>query len=506
MEAATAAQQSGQEPQLKSNAITFISNLVIGVASTAPGFSLATTVGFIVAIKGVGLQAPAIMLVSFVPMLFIAFAYRWLNKADTDAGTTFSWVTKAMGPQMGWIAGWALLVADLVVMATQSSIAGSYSLALFDLAPSGSILGIDASTFWVTVIGVAWIGIMTLICYIGIELSARTQQGLLLAEIVTLAAFAIVAFIKVYSENPAGSLHVSADWFNPFAVSNPSAMLDGILLGVFLYWGWDSGVSVNEETVDGANAPGKAAVLSTILLLLIYVVVTAAAQAYAGEKFLVDNADDIFTTGLGTKVLGGGFDKLLIIAVLSSSAAATQTTILPAARTAMSMARKKAIPAYFGEIHHKNQTPGHSTFIFGIASVVWFVAVNLWSTNVLGDSLTACGFLVTFYYGFTGLACVVYFRRELFKSARNFFLVGLMPLLGSIALFGVFVKAFIFYSEPANVNESVWGIGLPLVIGVGALLLGVIGMIYANIAHRGFFRDNRAEVADPAVLNEASAL
>ncbi len=133
MESTTVQAAGGAQPQLKSNAITFISNLVIGVASTAPGFSLATTVGFIVAIEGVGLQAPAVMLVSFVPMFCIAIAYQWLNKADPDCGTTFSWVTKGMGPQLGWLAGWGLLVADLVVMATQSSIAGSYSLSLFDL-------------------------------------------------------------------------------------------------------------------------------------------------------------------------------------------------------------------------------------------------------------------------------------------------------------------------------------------------------------------------------------
>ena len=495
MEATAVGKVDGAQPQLKSNAITFISNLVIGIASTAPGFSLATTVGFIVMIEGVGLQAPAVMLVSFIPMFCIAIAYQWLNKADPDCGTTFSWVTKAMGPQLGWLAGWGLLVADLVVMATQSSIAGSYSLSLFGWSPSGTIMGVDAQTFWVTVVGVLWIVVMTAICYVGIELSARTQQGLLAAEIITLVAFAVVALIKVYSDSPAGSIHVSADWFNPFAIHDAGAMLDGILLGVFLYWGWDSAVSVNEETVDGSNAPGRAAVLSTILLLLIYVVVTASAQAFAGEKALVDNADDIFAGGLGHSVLGSPLDKLLIIAVLTSSAAATQTTILPAARTALSMGRKKAIPPYFAEVHHEHQTPGHSTIIFGICSVIWFVAVNLWSSNVLADSLTACGFLVCFYYSFSGFAAVWYYRRYLFRSAKNFVLLCLLPLIGAVSLLGVFVKAFQYYSDPANVNESVWGIGLPLVIGVGALLLGVIGMIYANVAHRDFFTSNGAETA-----------
>ena len=491
MEATAVKNSSTEAPQLKSNAITFISNLVIGISSTAPGFSLATTVGFIVAISGIGLQAPALMLVSFIPMFCIAIAYQSMNRVDPDCGTTFSWVTLAMGPHLGWIAGWGLLVADWVVMVTQSNIAATYSLSLFGL-DSGNVAAVIA-------IGVAWIILMTAICYIGIELSARTQQFLLGAEIVTLVIFAVVALTKVYTQSPPNSIHVSAAWFNPFAISSPSALLDGLLLGVFLYWGWDSGVSVNEETVDGTEAPGRAAVLSTILLLLIYLVVTAAAQAYAGEKALVDNADDIFAGGLGHAVLGNGLDKLLIIAVLTSSAAATQTTILPAARSALSMARKKAIPPYFGEVHHKHLTPGHSTLIFGAASIPLFVGLKLWSDDVIADSLSACGFLVCFYYGFTGFACAIYFRKEIFKSRSNFFKMGLLPLAGALMLTGVFVKCFLYYSDPANSSsgKSVLGLGLPLFIGLGALLLGVVGMLYANLRHRDFFRDNSAQVAEP---------
>jgi len=497
VESATAVAPGTEAPQLKKNAITFISNLVIGISSTAPGFSLATTVGFIVAIGGIGLQAPALMLVSFIPMFCIAVAYQAMNRADPDCGTTFSWVTKAMGPQAGWLAGWGLLVADWVVMVTQSNIAATYSLSLFGFDPSNVDVG------WVIAIGVAWIILMTAICYIGIELSARTQQFLLGAEILTLSIFAAVALYKVYADSPAGSIHVSAAWFNPFEIESPAALLDGLLLGVFLYWGWDSGVSVNEETVDGSEAPGRAAVLSTILLLLIYLVVTAAAQAYAGEKALVDNADDIFAGGLGQAVLGSGLDKLLIIAVLTSSAAATQTTILPAARAALSMARKKAIPEYFGEIHHKHLTPGHSTLIFGAASIPLFVGLKLWSDNVIADSLAACGFLVCFYYGLTGIACVIYYRKELLKSASNFVKLGVLPLFGALVLLGVWIKCLTYYSDPGNSTsgKTLFGYGYPLVIGVGALLLGVMAMIYANVKHRAFFRENRPEVASPDLLN-----
>ncbi len=181
---------SGVEDKgLKKNAIGFISATVIGVASTAPGYSLAATLGLVTAV--VGFQAPAIMLIAFLPMLLIALAYKYMNRADPDCGTTFSWVTKAMGPHLGWMGGWGIILADIIVMANLSQIAGLYSFQLFG--------NNSPTTFEVTLVGVIWIVVMTWICWRGVELSARTQQFLLGAEFLTLLIFAVVALVKVYS-------------------------------------------------------------------------------------------------------------------------------------------------------------------------------------------------------------------------------------------------------------------------------------------------------------------
>ncbi len=182
---------------LKKNAIGYLSNLVIGVASTAPAYSLAATLGFIVAVKGVGVHAPAVLLVSFVPMLLIAGAYRALNRADPDAGTTFAWTTRALGPGLGWVNGWAIFLADVLVMASLAQIAAIYTYKLVAWEAAAN------STFAQIVAAVIWIAVMTWICWRGIELSARMQQILLSAEIAILGAFAIVTFIKVYGSPPA---------------------------------------------------------------------------------------------------------------------------------------------------------------------------------------------------------------------------------------------------------------------------------------------------------------
>jgi amino acid transporter len=486
---------------LKANAIGYASNVVIGVASTAPGYSLAATLGFIVAVPGVGLQAPAVLLVSFLPMLCIAFGYAYMNRADPDCGTSFAWVTRGMGPQLGWLAGWAVVAADIIVMASLAQIAGIYTFLLLGWQSAA-----DAS--WaVTAVGCVWIALMTWICVIGIELNAKTQRWLLTAEIATLAAFAVVAIVKVYLDSPAGSIDPSLSWINPFQISSWGALLDGVLLGIFIYWGWDSGVAVNEESEDSRRGPGKAAIVSTLLLVLIYVVVSFAAQSYGGTKELIANQDDVLSA-LGGQVFGSPLDKILIIAVLSSAAASTQTTILPTARTTLSMARWRAIPEPFGRVSSRFQTPTVSTIVMGAVSVVWFILVNQLSQNVLGDSVSAIGFMIAFYYGLTGLACAIYYRRALLRSIKNFVAAGLLPLAGFLMLAGVFVKAYIDYgtkgyADDYNYTPPWHGIEVPIVIGIGGLLLGVVLMAFAWVNHRAFFR-RRPEAAPATALDPES--
>src|SRR5271163_4110864 len=432
---------------LKKGAIGYISNIVIGVASTAPAYSLAATLGFIVAVKGVGVHAPAVMLVAFLPMLLVASAYKYFNRADPDAGTTFAWVTRAFGPVTGWMNGWAIFLADVIVMASLSDIAAIYTYKLFGFTELGN------SKAAIVAAAILWIAIMTWICYRGIELSARIQQVLLGAEVFILALFSVVAFVKVFgSHPPSGSIKPSLSWFNPFAM-NFGDLVVALLLAVFIYWGWDSGVAVNEESEDPAEGPGKAAVVSTVLLVLIYVVVTAAAQSFHGVGFLTNeaNQEDVLNA-LGKPVFGGGdigwvLSHLLIICVLTSASASTQTTVLPTARTTLSMAHWKAVTSLLARVHKRYLTPTISTLGFGVLSILITIALLLLSSSVLEDSLTVIGFPICFYYGFTGVACAWYYRRDLTESTRNFLLLGLGPVLGGLILFGVGIKAAFFYGH-----------------------------------------------------------
>jgi len=479
METLTPEARTQYDKGLKTGALGMASSVVIGVASTAPAYSLAATLGLVAA--AVGLYSPAIMIVAFIPMLLIASAYYYMNRADPDCGTSFSWVTRAFGPQTGFITGWVIMAADAIVMANLAQVAGQYFFLLFGWGSAAS------STFAVTLVGVLFIAMTTVITAVGIEISARTQWGLLIAELLILGVFSVTALVKVYASHPPGSMPVKLSWFSPFNMS-ASALTAGVLLAVFIYWGWDTTVSVNEETKDASRTPGIAAVVSTLLLLGTYVLITVAAQAYAGPDGLAENSDDIFAS-LGTLVLGSALDKFLIIAVLTSAVASTLTTILPLTRTALSMSVHGALPRVFAKVNPRFKTPLLNTVIFGVLSIAWYVGLTIASQNILYDSIASLGLMIAFYLGITGYAVPVFYRRTAFKSGKNVVMLFLAPVLGGLILTYVFVKSLIDLWDPANSESgaSWFGVGPPFVIAVIFLLAGVAAMIVSWILQPGFF-------------------
>ena len=108
---------------------------------------------------------------------------------------------------------------------------------------------------------------------------------------------------------------------------------------------------------------------------------------------------------------------------------------------------------------------------------------------------------MAFYYGITAFACVVYFRRPLFRSARHFFLRGLLPLLGGIGMTWAFVFSGINMADPENSSSDPIGpLGATFVIGIGMLALGVPLMIACAVRLRPFFRGETLNAATPILV------
>lgn len=486
---------------LKGGALGFVASVGIGVASTAPAYSLAATLGFVVAV--VGPQTLLLVPLAFIPMFFSAWANKGMNRADPDCGSSFTWAARVLGPRTGWFfGGWGTIASDLLAMASQSQIAGQYVFLLFGVTS----IGTDATSPWVLVAGLLWIVALTYLCYRGIEISARLQVTLLAIEIAMLLVMSIVALVKVGTGSaPAGHAAFSWSWLNPAHFASPSTFMAGMLLMVFVYWGWDTTVSVNEETADADRIPGTAGVVSTLLLLGTYFVVILSVQMFAGfgsSGIGLNNAgnqnDVLSPMGeaiFGHSLLGTVLTRLLLLMVLTSSAATTQTTILPNARTTLSMAFHKALPAIFGKIHPRYLTPTFSTISFSVVSAIMYAILNFVSGgNVLADSVTAATFFVAMYLGSTGFACFWFYRKTLRTSAANFWLRGVIPLLSGIMLAIILGWSIYFYADPDQSYTTWqmpfwphWTVGGVLSIGIITGLIGLGWMLATQPFKKEFF-------------------
>ncbi len=500
------------EKGLKSGALGLISSVVIAVASTAPAYSLAATLGFVVV--AIGVQAPIVTILAFIPMWFVSIAFAQMNKADPDCGASFTWATRAFSPRVGWMGGWGVLAADIIVMASLSQIAGQY---VFDLFNANGI-GDNASSVWVLLVGVGWIVVMTWICYIGIEVSANFQKALLGIELVMLMVMSVWALIRVGNGTaPVGHIAVAANWFDPFKVKHFNDFVIGLADMLFIYWGWDTALNLNEETADAETTPGKAGVYSTFLLLGIYALVILATQSFAGigSKGIglgnPNHTNDVLSI-LGPAIFGHStfasvLDHLLLLMVLSSASSSTQTTILPTARTVLSMSVHKALPEKFSKIHKRFLTPSIATVSFGVVSAGLYICLNFISAgHVIADSVDALGVMIAFYYGLTGFSCAWYYRKTSVKTVRTLFVQLLAPLTGGVILWLILGWSFWYYWNPVNsyTHWEVFGrdIGGTFTLDVGTLLIGVILMIAMNVFRPAFFRGETLRRDSPTLVTE----
>jgi amino acid transporter len=510
------AQEQVVHKGLKSEALSLISNIVIGVASTAPAYSLAATLGLIAV--AVGVLSPLIVLIAFVPMLLVSIGYSELNKADPDCGTTFTWATRTFGPWVGWYGGWAIIASDILVMASLAQVTGQYGFLLFNV----NSIGHNPTSWWVLLVGVLFIALLTWVCYKGIELTARMQRVLLSVEILVLILLAVVSLVRVgIGTAPAGHLIPSASWFNLSNIS-PTKAITGVLLMLFIYWGWDTSVSINEETADRTRNPGLAAIIATVILLSTYFIVTLGTQAFAGVGTRgiglanPNNYSDVFSA-LGTSVFGHSWvgsvgTHLLILMVLTSAAASTQTTILPTARTTLSMAAYKGLPGAFSRMHKRNMTPTVSTVAMGAVSIVLYVAFNHFAAgNLIPDAVTAIGVWIAFYYGLTGFTSAWYYRGVLRRSRRDLWMKGILPVLGGLMLwFGmfwslyadfnynnVFAESYTSWRLPFPPHSQVGGVFL---IAIVSALVGIALMVLWRFGSPRFFHGETLNRTTPTLV------
>ena len=488
---------------LQHDAVGLLASVVLGVSCVAPAYALTATLG--PTVSEVGLQMPAVFLAGFVPMLLVAYAYRELNHVAPDCGTSFTWTVKAFGPHIGWMCGWGFVLATVIVLSNLVGVAVTFFYLLLGNVFGSEAIGALGDNAVVNVLTtLIFVAGATAISYRGMAATKGVQYVLVGLQMVVLALFIVLAFGGAIGGTSEFAIDFSWSWLNPFAIESFAAFAAGLSLSIFIFWGWDTTLTVNEETTGSSSTPGRAALLTILTILSTYLLVAISAQMFAGigeQGIGLGNpatADNVFAVLAGPVL--GVLAVFLFLAVVASAAASLQTTFLPAARTMLAMSFYKAAPERFSHVHPRFRSPSYATLFSGVATAIFYTVMTFLSEDVLIDTIYTLGLMISFYYSLTAFACVWYFRGELFTSLRNFVFKGLFPGLGGVMLTLLFFKTAVDTFDPAyGSGGAILGMGTVFVIGVGLLLLGVILMFAWQRRAPEFFRGETLR-HDTAVL------
>jgi amino acid transporter len=219
---------------------------------------------------------------------------------------------------------------------------------------------------------------------------------------------------------------------------------------------------------------------------------------------------------LGSSVFGGSvigtiLTKLLLLMILTSAAATTQTTILPNARTMLSMAFHKALPAVFGRVHPRFKTPTVATVSFAVASVVFYLALNFISGGgVLSDAVTATTFFAALYLGISSAACTWHFRDRAFARWRDSVPKFWVPLAATVMLYLLVIYGLIYdghtYSSYTTIKLPIFGTTATAIFIV--IVTAIIGLICMEACRRTSpeFFTNKAMRYGPSLTEEGKVV
>jgi amino acid transporter len=449
---------------LRADTLNLFDSTVVAVSSVAPAYTLAATMTALFLTVGIGYAGPAVIWIAFVPVLFIAISYFHLNRKDPDCGASYSWLSKLVSPYVGWFNGWVQVATSILFCVSAPILAGQYTLQL--LNEWGWISASTAgSVGTAAVVAGAWLALITFICIWGIRWTTNFQWVLLIIEYVAVIGFSIWGIAKVAISHPKGSTGFHMSWLSPFSIHGVGALSAGVVLGVFFYWGWDTATNLNEESKNSTKTPGQAGVIAMFLLLLVFALNIIAAQMLLPESAWNSHGTTILFY-FAQQAAGSWAGYVMIIAVISSTVATTQTTLLPAARITLSMSRDRVWPKIFGSIQGKLKTPAVGTLILAFICMFGIVMVSNVNSiqTVFNNLILNIGVLIAFYYGATGLACAWAYRKVAFKDVRFFFTGILFPLVGGAVLMFVLVKVIIVAGMSSLPDIIALGLGVPLVV------------------------------------------
>ena len=474
--------KAGGSGQLEADAIGVIQDTVIGMASSAPAASVGLTLAALVAAVAYG--TGPIIIITAIPMLVIANAYRRLNLWNVNCGASYEWVGRAIDPNLGFITGWLMIAGYVIATVSGVEVLGPSVLAVFGSSSTNTWGNIGIAT----AVGLA----MLILAVIGIRITARTQVGIAVIEYVILIGFAIVGIYAVASHWH-GTFHMSSGWLNPTGIDSRGSAVAGFLVAVFIFTGWDGAVYVNEEVKQRRRNPGRAALLAVGLLAVIYTISFVGLQgAVSPDKLQANSASALVYVA---QALGGsGWAKVMALGLALSVIATTGTGIVLTARIVFSMARDRVLPAPLARVSGRYATPVNASVVVGvlIVGLAWVYLLATSVQNAFTDVVDVAGILFAVFYILTALATMTYYRRLVTAGLGNALVLGILPLAAAGFLGWIVVKSLL-----AAPSGQLWSL-------VGIIVVGIVLLVLARFVERApFFRLGReqyqpeAEAAKP---------
>jgi amino acid transporter len=442
------------EAGLAKGALGTVESAVMGVAGTAPAFSVAVTTAAIVA--SVGTLSVGSILYCGLIMFGLMLAFTNLNKMSPNAGATYAWVGAVFGPTLGFFAGWGLLVASVVFMVSATIPAATSTLVL--IAPQ-----LVESTGWVTLTAAIWLTLVTIVVTKGIKHASYAQITLTIIETVIVLALIIGAFYQ-YWGHPA---HMpSWEWVSPFSFT-PLTFATGALTAIFFYWGWDVTMNLGEETVDGDPAPaGRGAFWAMVNLILFFIIMMIVVLiVLTDEEIATANTNVLYA--VANKLFPSPWSYLAVLSTILSTIGTIETQILQFSRSMFAMARDKMLHTRYAKIHPEWQTPWIATLVIWGLGVILLFASSYMPTvkQILESSILAIGIQICFYMSLAGFACAWHYRKMLSSNVVGSLTHVVWPFLS--AAFMVFVG---LYSIPTFDT-------ITLIIGIGGLAIGLVPLL-----------------------------
>jgi amino acid transporter len=467
---------------LRANVLSGFDTVIMALAGSAPAYSLASTTAVLVG--AAGLVSPAALLWCAIPMLGIAWAFNYLGRLDVNAGASYSWVGRALHPALGFLSGWSLVVSATIFMVAGSLPAGQYTLSLFSDSA--------ANNTWACIaVGSVAFLVMALLVLLGARITAHAQWIMTGIEVAILVVFGIAALVHGGS-----AATFSWSWLWGFGhFGGVSGFAGAALIAAFYFWGWDVTANLSEETSNSKKNSGLGGLIGVVAVFALFEIVTIAVNLIISQKDINDPNSAPLLTTLGNTVWPGTGGKILVIAVVLSTVATLETTLIQVTRSLFAMGRDKTIPAVFGRSHTRWQTPWVAIVVVVVVSLGLFVASNSLGsvTTIMGDAVAAIGLQIAVYYALAGIAVVVAYRKLVLKSVSNAIFVGLWPLAGAVFM------GFLFVENCMNLPFA------QIAIGLGALAIGLIPMAYYWANGSDYYRAGAVRL-DATAADEVDAL